>query len=93
VNFWKLKRLALSVPVLALGVCSVTVAAPTPSPWPPHAHIVARGWECDRGYEERSGLCLPIEVPQHAHLTARGHDWQCDKGFRLLEETCVVPIS
>jgi hypothetical protein len=76
----------------AMLLVGVTVAAEAPV-WPTHSHIrPSGGWECDRGYEERSGECLLIEVPLNAHLSAGGHYWQCDPSFRLLEESCVKPV-
>jgi hypothetical protein len=95
VRFQKLKPGSVRVLAICAGVvflAGVATAAEAPA-WPTHSHIVPYGgWECDRGYEERSGQCLRIEVPLHAHLSAGGHDWQCDPAFRLLEESCVRPM-
>lgn len=50
------------------------------------------GWTCRRGYTEVDRTsCDPIPVPPDAFLQSSGRDWQCDRGFRRAEETC-VPI-
>ena len=94
-RFRELKARWLRVFVFSAGtvlLAGAAAAAERAAPWPQHAHDVPQGWECDRGYEERSGQCLRIEVPLHAHLSRGGHDWQCDPAFRLLEESCVKPL-
>ena len=48
------------------------------------------GWECKRGYLEKSADCVRIVVPPNAFLT--GTDWKCDRGYRRLGDSC-APIN
>jgi hypothetical protein len=38
-------------------------------------------------------VCVSIMLPLHAHLDRSGHEWACDRGFHLLEESCVASLS
>src|SRR5215469_5388119 len=90
-----LRRL-LSLTTFFLVLASVGILAPRlthaqAASRPLHSHLNAfgDGWQCDRGYGEAEGLCIPIRVPPHAYLDAMGDEWECNHGYRRQGGSCV----
>ena len=48
-----------------------------------------KGWECKRGHTiDKNNACAPVIIPTNAFFT--GSAWQCDRGYRRLDESCVL---
>ena len=58
---------------------------------PPHAYVVndtfTVGWDCDRGYMRSGNQCTPVRVPEHGFLAAAGHEWQCERGYMVANQS------
>lgn len=46
------------------------------------------GWTCKKGYVQKRGRCVKINVPTGAHLTPDGKSWECDEGYSRYRGTC-----
>ncbi len=59
---------------------------------PANAHMqrYGAGWDCDRGFRERTNSCAPLEIPQEGHAGRSGNDWECNRGYQQHDETCVA---
>jgi hypothetical protein len=33
-------------------------------------------------------MCQAIQAPEHAYLNCRAADWQCERGFKRVGNTC-----
>ena len=53
-----------------------------------HKNILGTGWECNRGFAQRGGECVPVRVPPNAELDVFGHDWQCRRGYAQVAGAC-----
>lgn len=57
-----------------------------------------RGWRCEQGYRESTGLCAPVNVPANAYAlnSPSGSGWRCERGFLQTAGACaevVVPLN
>ncbi len=59
---------------------------------PPHAHlkVFAAGWECDEGFYQQEGMCLPVVVPEHGRLNILRNGWECESGYARSGDLCRI---